>query len=58
MHDRAEVTISHLPTGSISISVWFICLRTLKLFVKAQWKVLPILLVLDHFINKLTSEDS
>ena len=42
MSERTEGAISLLPTGSISGSVRFMCLRTLKPIVRTQWTVLPI----------------
>ena len=53
MNERTVGAILLLPTGSISGSVRFMCLRTLKPIVRTQWTVLPIPEVLVSFINKL-----
>jgi len=55
MHERTEGAISLVPTDSISGSVRFMCLRTLKPIVRTQWTVLPIPEVLVSFINKLVT---
>ena len=57
VNERTEGAISRLPTGSISGSVRFMCLRTLKPIVRTQWTVLPIPEVLVSFINKLVKLD-
>ena len=53
MHEGTAAAVSLRPTCSISGNVRFVCLRTLKPIMKAQWTVLPIPQVLVNFINKL-----
>ena len=55
MHERTEGAISLLPTGSLSGSVWFMCLRAFKPIVRTQWTVLFTPQVLLSFIIKLVS---
>ena len=57
MHERTERAISLVPTGGISGSVRFMCLKTLRPIVRIQWTVLPIPQVLANFVNKLCEAD-
>ena len=57
MNERTEGAISLVPTGSLSGSVKFMCLRTLKPIVRTQWTVLPIPQVLAEFINALSRRE-
>ena len=49
MPDRTEGTISLLPTGSISGSVWLMCLRTPRSIIRTQWTVLTYISGVSQF---------